>query len=923
MIETIKGISIQGRCFSSPTNFKFFQGADDRISIIYGKNGSGKSTISEGIHSLASENCVSDITASLSDDNGNPILLDKPAESIFVFNENYTDRNVKIDDDGLGAIVLLGGQVDLQAEIESYEQLETEENSVLEKRRESYEEYSKSNNPVSPTYHWERIKTTLKQPGGWAEVDSQIKNLRRNSSVTDDVIKEICNLTTTLTLSELQTKFEHNKQLLSKISDPSIAFPDEIKQVPMPNNIDQTICVLLAKQIEQPILTEREKMILSVVRNGRQADIEAARVDFSNPQTTICPYCYQPTDEEYKQELINSINRVLNKDVDMHKEELLSVSFPNVTFSSVQYDSLNSELAKKIISAVNQCNDKIAQYQSLIEMKRKNIYTPKIIEHLGLEKSIIHTNQLLAELETKRKEFNDIARRSKAIQNELLSINKLIAHLKTASIYKDYLNQVKAEKKAKDAWSTQNEKASKISAQLKELQQRKTNIGLAIGSINNALDYVFFTHGRLSIELKNDKYYLKSNGQDVRPKNVSLGERNIIALCYFFTQIMQNQEITKLYKREQLVVIDDPISSFDFENKVGILSFLRYQISKIITGNNISKVVLLSHDLSTIFDLQKAMDEICQYTKGEAKVCNTNFSWLELSQGKLTRFLKSRSEYAELLKAVYAYAENPMSNINIGNTMRRVLEAFSTFTYRKNINDVSCNANVLGALGEHSIYFENLMYRLVLHNESHFEEQIYNLHDDASFYNFISEAEKQRTSKDILCFMYILNPSHIIAYLGVIPHATENIKSWCKLIPNNTSFEIKDNVPRTAVIQRKKRTIPLFDLRISAGTGNDIFDGRIPSEDFPTNNMDCDFALRVSGDSMEPDIPDESIVLIRKCESLDEGKPGAIFYNGNIYCKKLTQNESGTYLISINSAYKPIKITSDDMMLYGEVIGIE
>ncbi len=872
---------------------------------------------------MTAENSVSDIKASFSDDNGNPILLDRPAENIFVFNENYTDRNVKIDDDGLGAIVLLGGQVDLQAEIETYEQLEAEENSILGKRRESYEEYSKSNNPASPSYHWERIKSALKQPGGWAEVDSQIKNLRRNSSVTDDVISEICTLTTTSSLSELEAKFEQTKQLLSKISDPSIAFPDEIKQVPIPKNIDQTICVLLAKQIEQPILTEREKVILSVVRNGRQADIEAARVDFSNPQTTICPYCYQPTNEKYKQELINSINRVLNKDVDMHKEELLSVSFSNITFNSAQYDSLNSELANKITISVNQCNDKIAQYQSLIEMKRKNIYTPKIVEHLGLEMSIVQTNQLLAELETRRKEFNDIARRSKAIQNELLNINKLISHLKTVSVYKDYLNQVKAEKKAKDAWSTQNEKVSKISAHLKELRQKKTNIGLAIGSINNALDYVFFTHGRLSIELRNDKYYLKSNGQDVRPKNVSLGERNIIALCYFFTQIMQNQEITKLYKREQLVVIDDPISSFDFENKVGILSFLRYQISKIITGNNISKVILLSHDLSTIFDLQKAMDEICQSTKGEAKVCNTNFSWLELSQGKLTRFLKSRSEYAELLKAVYAYAENPMNNINIGNTMRRVLEAFSTFTYRKNINDVSCNANVLGALGEHSIYFENLMYRLVLHNESHFEEQIYNLHDDASFYNFISEAEKQRTSKDILCFMYILNPSHIIAYLGVIPHAIENIKSWRNLIPNNTSFEIRESAPRTAEIKSKKRTIPLFDLRISAGTGIDIFDGRIPSDDLPTDNMDCDFALRVSGDSMEPDIRDGSIVLIKKCENLDEGKTGAFYYNGNIYCKKLAQNESGAYLISINPAYKPIKISSDDMMLYGEVIGIE
>ncbi len=46
-----------------------------------------------------------------------------------------------------------------------------------------------------------------------------------------------------------------------------------------------------------------------------------------------------------------------------------------------------------------------------------------------------------------------------------------------------------------------------------------------------------------------NKYYLKSKGVDVRPKDVSLGERNIIGLCYFFTDIMSNQDIRDLYKQ--------------------------------------------------------------------------------------------------------------------------------------------------------------------------------------------------------------------------------------------------------------------------------------------------------------------------------------------------------------------------------------
>ena len=94
----------------------------------------------------------------------------------------------------------------------------------------------------------------------------------------------------------------------------------------------------------------------------------------------------------------------------------------------------------------------------------------------------------------------------------------------------------------------------------------------------------------------------------------------------------------------------------------------------------------------------------------------------------------------------------------IGNSMRRALEAFSTFIYGAGIAEVSFDPKVIKSLGNHSKHFENLMYRLVLHGESHFETRVYTMQDDLGFYRFISEEEKQRTCKEVLCFMYILVP---------------------------------------------------------------------------------------------------------------------------------------------------------------------
>ena len=42
---------------------------------------------------------------------------------------------------------------------------------------------------------------------------------------------------------------------------------------------------------------------------------------------------------------------------------------------------------------------------------------------------------------------------------------------------------------------------------------------------------------------------------------------SIIGLCYFFASILENQEETTAYTKEYLLLIDDPVSSFDMENK--------------------------------------------------------------------------------------------------------------------------------------------------------------------------------------------------------------------------------------------------------------------------------------------------------------------------------------------------------------------
>lgn len=915
MLENIKGLKIRGRCFDNESYLTLFPNPSDRISLIYGKNGSGKSTISEGFSCIAGDTFPPDLTASLFDAEKNTISLSEDSK-LFVFNEKYIDENVKIDDDGLGTIILLGGQVDVQMEIDrklaEVATLEIECESLLNE----YNKYLEPQSPLNPQYHWARIGTILKQPGGWAETDSKIKNNRRNSSVTDDVITEICGLSTTLTSSDLQKKFDDAQALLEKVSDVAAIFPNEIKVFSYDDNWEQSVLNVLSVKLEEPILTDREEIILAMIQNGCQMSVEKARHEFSLEYTSRCPYCYQEVSKTYKQNLIDSIDKVLNKEVDAHKAALKSIPIPKLSIDLTSFEVLDPILLKSINAQIRSCQEIINNYESAIDTKINNVYTPIHLKSCEFSNSIVRLNELLKELEAKRKEFNAAANKKDSLIKELIYINKLIAHLQVAQVHKDYLKQIEEKDKIADKLIKQQEALRGIQETLRDLEQRKSNIGLAINNINNALDYIFFSQGRLSIELKNDKYYLKSRGKNVKPKNISLGERNIIALSYFFTQILANQEISRLYKDETFIIVDDPISSFDFENKIGIASFLRFQVNRLINGNPKSKILILSHDLETVFNLRKAMDEVCQSIKGIAGIKPVSYIVWELDGLFLKNLTKNHNEYGILIKKVYHYAngDSNIDNVTIGNIMRRVLEAFSTFNYQKSIEKVSCDKNILKELGNHSVYFENLMYRLVLHGESHYEEQVYSIHDGNNFYEFISEVEKQKTAKNILCFMYLLNPYHIVAYLREVSNSKNNIELWIKDIPENESFEIIET--------KVKRIVPLYDLPLSAGIGNESFDG-IPFEEYETENQICDFALKVSGDSMEPNIKDQSIVLIKRTDNVDEGKPGAFYLNGKMYCKYLSYKDGSTLLCSFNNKYNPIVIESEDtLFVYGEVIEI-
>lgn len=932
MIEKIKGITIQGRCFADLTPMEFFSNSpDNKVTLVYGKNGSGKSTVTAGFHNLISDRPTEDLWVKLLGPEKNNFSPAEIREHIFVFNEEYIDQNIKIDDNGLGTIVLLGDEVNLQAEIDAHILRRKAFQEEKEKVEIDLEDFRNERDPVSPAFHLNKIREQLRK-GGWSERDRSIKGNKTNTPVTEKTLFDICKRKSKDTLANLSKAFNEKKALLDRIT--SSGKPYELLQqetISMDANLEQRVCTLLATELQRPVLSPREQMILQTIQDGGQGSILSSMETFSRASVDMCPYCYQPMAQEYKEALLADIHRVINRDVEEHIAALEALTFPTFEEDYGSYEDLNFDLIRQIRGKIAKCQTSIREYEAHIAEKKSNAYTPIFCSPGSLSTELGELNTLLETLQVEILAFNHAISTKKALEAELLHINYDIAHHEVATLYRDYEKQIGAMEKTSGLVEKAKTAIEGEDRELQRLRSKQSDRGRAVKEINHALAYVFFAKNRLSLELNGDKYYLKSNGKDVLPKNVSIGERNILALCYFFTQIMSNQPAAHAFEKDVLVVIDDPVSSFDFENRIGILSYINSQICRILTGNPQSRILIFTHDLTTMHDLEKVVGDFIKELYGIKKGLLSK----ELKNRRLTLLMeteddKDKNIYSRMMKQIYAYAaeECTEDNLAIGNIMRRVLEAYASFNYKAGIQYVTRNKLVLESLGDLADYFGNALYRLVLHSESHMEDQVAHAHNDIRFYDFISENEKRKTARDILCLLYLLNPHNVMTNLKP-SYSTRDpareiderdrriaqIQMWIDAIREETK-EVEEEQP-TYIIH-------LFDFALSAGSGNPFGDDSVPYEEYATHNAACDCALRISGDSMEPEIPNGSIVLIQQCQTLAPGDIGAFFYNGQDYCKRLMEKDGKQYLESLNPRYAPIEINPElEIYVHGKVVDVD
>lgn len=773
MFEKVKTLHFESEAFQAPSNYDIFPDSKRHTCLIYGRNGAGKSTLAKAFRNLKGDDADGITSSSLVDQSGTPITLsEEERKSIYVFDEDYINQKIKIKGDKLESIIMLDEQVDIDDKIHELEAEQKQAEETLSKAESEYSRFTDAESTDNPNFYMTNAKNLLKHR--WAPKRKEILNLAGIPNVKEDKVSQLA--TSVPDSQEEQTRKEYDEKynLLNSLRR-NECHPLPVPVPGIPPVDEKHIIALLSKKVEKPELSERDNRLVQLIFSETTEQIKKTKEVFLNPEVSECPFCYQPITQDYKAHILEIIKAKLNKDVEEHIQELDNAHINPLDIDFSVYYAADKALCDECKTQLISLNDRISFCNENLKQKINEISSPIFLSDIGLDNAYLLLIASIQALKEKVDQYNQGIDKETEIQRQVSDLNDAIAFYEIQKDYTLYLQKRNNMKTADNIVKSAENEIGRIRHEIETLEQKKEQITIAVDIINSHLRYIFLDKDRLEIKCQDNKYIIKSRGRSVRPDAISVGERNIIALCYFFADMFNGKEEKKQYANETMVVIDDPVSSFDIDNRIGIISFLNRQFRMLLTGNENTRIVLMSHDLQTIDDIGKAFNAI-------NKPKNWKSSTLLLKNNKLEPKNNILNEYQALINIVYDYANGiPNGNeLTIGNTTRRVAEAFTTFEYKGGIDEL-LDTEVLGTIHDDTLrnYFKGRLTKIYLHGSSHMEGRIKTL-TNPGFTAQFSEQDKQNTARDIICLLYLLNKPHMSAYLDKKSDFETTIEQWCE-----------------------------------------------------------------------------------------------------------------------------------------------
>lgn len=347
---------------------------------------------------------------------------------------------------------------------------------------------------------------------------------------------------------------------------------------------------------------------------------------------------------------------------------------------------------EKLKEKIDIYNCELLNIQKYLIQKRDNIFKPIDIEEniYDYSQEISQILDSIKKLCNKNNEKTKTLNEDKSNARETLRLNEVAEFIENIDYYNVQNEIRKLEQDLNhidEEINNKNQKIEEIKNKIKELED---SINDEINGAEQVNKYLKNFFGNNNLEFKTipdekGKFKVFRCGQEA--KNLSEGECSLLAFCYFVAKL-QDKETKDL---KPIIWIDDPISSLDNNHVFFIFSLIDSQIAK---NKNYKQLFIATHNLEFLRYLKNLNGF---YMRGNKEKWTPMF----LIEKKETSYIKEMpmhiqkyvTEFNYLFEKILECSEikNPTeitidTYYSIANDIRKFLDSFLFFKYPSNRN---------------------------------------------------------------------------------------------------------------------------------------------------------------------------------------------------------------------------------------------